>query len=104
MASYGFHSGAADEYLAATRYYLDKASPLIAATFVAEVEAAIKILLAAPTTWAVIEEPQIRRYLLKQFPYNLVSLGAQAGPSFDLRSCTSVSVLVTGVSRQPSAN
>jgi plasmid stabilization system protein ParE len=71
MASYGFHSEAADEYLAATRYYLDQASPLIAATFVAEVEAAIKILLAAPTTWAVIEEPQIRRYLLKQFPYSI---------------------------------
>lgn len=71
MASYGFHSEAADEYLAATRYYLDHASPLIAPTFVAEVEAAIKTLLASPTTWAVIEEPQIRRYLLKQFPYSV---------------------------------
>ena len=71
MASYGFHSGAADEYLAATRYYLDQASPLVAATFVAEVEAAIKTLLDAPTTWPVIEEPEIRRYLLKQFPYSI---------------------------------
>ena len=41
MASYGFHSEAADEYLAATRYYLDHASPLVAAAFVAEIEAAI---------------------------------------------------------------
>ena len=45
--------------------------PLVAATFVAEVEAAIKSLLASPTTWTVIEEPQIRRYLLKHFPYSI---------------------------------
>jgi len=71
MASYGFHSEAAEEYLVATQYYLDHASPLVAAAFVAEVEAAIQTLLASPTTWAVIEEPQIRRYLLKQFPYSI---------------------------------
>jgi toxin ParE1/3/4 len=71
MASYGFHSEAAEEYLAATRYYLDKASPLVAAAFVAEIEAAIQTLLAYPTTWPVIERPQIRRYLLRRFPYSL---------------------------------
>ena len=71
MASYGFHLEAADEYLAATRYYLGHASTLVAAAFVAEVEAAIKTLLASPTTWAVIEDPEIRRYLLKQFTYSL---------------------------------
>ena len=71
MASYGFHSEAAEEYLAVTRYYLDHASPLVAAGFVAEVEAAIQTLLASPTTWAVIEEPQIRRYLLSRFPYSI---------------------------------
>jgi len=71
MASYGFHSEAAEEYLAATQYYLDHASPLVAAAFVAEVEAAIQTLLASPTTWAVIEEPGIRRYLLTRFPYSI---------------------------------
>jgi plasmid stabilization system protein ParE len=71
MSRYGFHSGAADEYAVATRYYLDHASPLIAAAFVAEIEAAIQTVLASPTTWPVIEEPQIRRYLLKRFPYSL---------------------------------
>jgi len=71
MASYGFHSGAAEEYLAATRYYLDQASPLVAASFVAAVEAAIQTLLASPTIWPVVEEPQIRRYLLRQFPYSI---------------------------------
>ena len=71
MASYGFHSEAEEEYLAATRYYLDHASPLVAAAFVAEVEAAIQTLLASPTTWPVIDEPYTRRYLLKRFPYSL---------------------------------
>jgi plasmid stabilization system protein ParE len=71
MASYGFHSDAAEEYLAATRYYLDRASPLVAASFVAEIEAAIQILLTSPMTWPIIEEPQIRRYLLRRFPYSI---------------------------------
>jgi toxin ParE1/3/4 len=71
MASYGFHSEASDEYLAATEYYLKYASPLVAAAFVGEVEAAIQTLLASPTTSPVIEEPQIRRHLLRRFPYSV---------------------------------
>lgn len=71
MARYGFHSEAAEEYLAATQYYLNHASPLVAAAFVAEVEHAIQTLLTSPTTSAVIEEPQIRRYLLTRFPYSI---------------------------------
>ena len=45
MARYGFHSEAAEEYLAASQYYLDHASPLVAAAFVAEVEGAFKHFL-----------------------------------------------------------
>jgi toxin ParE1/3/4 len=71
MASYGFHSEAAEEYLVATQYYVEHASPLIAAAFVAEVEAAIQTLRANPTQWAVIDEPQIRRYLVTRFPYSI---------------------------------
>ena len=71
MASYAFHSEAADEYLAATQYYLDQASPLVAAAFVAELEAAVRTVLASPTTWPVVDEPQVRRYLLRRFPYSL---------------------------------
>ena len=71
MASYSFHSEAAEEYLTATQYYLDHASPFVAAAFVAEVEAAIRTLLVSPTRWAVIDEPQIRRYLLTRFPYSI---------------------------------
>ena len=71
MASYGFHPEASEEYLAATQYYLDHASLLVAAAFVAEVETAIQTLLASPATWAIVEEPQIRRYLLTRFPYSI---------------------------------
>ena len=71
MPSYGFHLEAADEYAAATRYYLDHASPLVAAAFVGEVEAAIQTVLASPTTWPITEDPQVRRYLLNRFPYSL---------------------------------
>jgi plasmid stabilization system protein ParE len=71
MANYGFHLEAAEEYLTATQYYLEHSSELIAAAFVAEVEAAIQILRTAPTQWAVIEEPQIRRCLLTRFPYSI---------------------------------
>ncbi len=71
MTSYSFHVEAAEEYLEATKYYLSHASPLIAAAFVSKVEASIRILRASPTTWAVMDEPQIRRYLLTRFPYSL---------------------------------
>ena len=71
MASYGFHSEAAEEYLTATQYYIEHASPLIATVFVAEVEAAVEALRRSPMRWPVIEEPQIRRYLLSRFPYSV---------------------------------
>ena len=45
MASYGFHLEAAEEYLAATHYYLQHASELISAAFVAEVEVASRLNL-----------------------------------------------------------
>jgi toxin ParE1/3/4 len=82
MASYGFHSEAAEEYLAATQHYLDQASPLVAAAFVAEVEDAIQRLLTSPTTWAVIEEPQIRRCLLIRFPYSIYYRWEQTRTAF----------------------
>ena len=71
MASYGFHSEAAEEYLAATQYYLDHASPLVAAAFVAEVEGAIGRLVVSPAMWPIMDEPQIRRYILSRFPYSI---------------------------------
>lgn len=71
MVSYGFYPEAAEEYLAATQYYLEHASELIAAAFVVEVEAVIQRLRTAPTEWAIVEEPEIRRVLLTRFPYSI---------------------------------
>jgi len=71
MPHYAFHSAAAEEYLDATRYYLTHASEIIAFAFITEIEATIESLLRSPTTWPVIEIPNVRRVLLKTFPYSL---------------------------------
>ena len=71
MTSYGFHPAALVEYEDATRYYLEQASPIVAAAFVAAVESAIQTVLASPMTWRVVDEPAVRRYLLSRFPYAL---------------------------------
>jgi plasmid stabilization system protein ParE len=64
MTSYGFHPDALVEYEDATRYYLEQASPIVAAAFVAAVESAIQTVLASPMIWRVVDEPGVRRYLL----------------------------------------
>ena len=62
MTSYGFHPDALVEYGDATRYYLEQAFPIVAATFVAAVESAIQTVLASPMIWRVVDEPGGRRY------------------------------------------
>jgi toxin ParE1/3/4 len=71
MTSYGFHPDALVEYEDATRYYLEQASPIVAAAFVAAVESAVQAVLASPMMWRVIDEPGVRRYLPGRFPYAL---------------------------------
>jgi toxin ParE1/3/4 len=71
MASYGFHPEALAEYENATAYYLEHGSPMVAAAFVAEVETAIQTVLASPETWRIVDQPNLRRYLLSRFPYAL---------------------------------
>ena len=71
MPSYRFDTEAAEEYFESTRYYLNHASPLIAAAFVSEVEKAIRTLVASPTLWPVVDVPKIRRIVLSRFPYSI---------------------------------
>jgi toxin ParE1/3/4 len=71
MATYGFHPEALQEYADATNYYLREASPRVADTFIVAVESAISSILAAPTQWRVVDEPSIRRYVFRRFPYVL---------------------------------
>lgn len=67
----GFHPGALLEYTEAANYYLREASPGIAEAFVSSVEAACVALVSAPARWRPVEEPEIRRYVLKRFPFVL---------------------------------
>ena len=71
MVEYAFHPDALLEYAEATNYYLVQASPDIAERFVALVESSVKAIVAAPDRWPLVEEPGIRRHLLKRFPYLL---------------------------------
>jgi plasmid stabilization system protein ParE len=68
-ASYSFHPEALLEYAEATNYYLHKASARVADRFVTGVESAVAALVAAPTRWRVVEEPEIRRYVFSRFPF-----------------------------------
>ena len=75
--SYGFHPEALLEYAEATNYYLREASPRVADGFVTSVESAVATsvesavatLVAAPTRWRVVEDPEIRRYVFSRFPF-----------------------------------
>ena len=71
MATYGFHPEALAEYHAAANFYLEQASPLVAASFLAEVETSISKIRGNPGTWRVVEAPGFRRYLIRRFPYAL---------------------------------
>lgn len=71
MATYGFHPEALAEYHDAANFYLEQASPLIAASFLAEVETSISKVFGSPEMWRVVEAPGIRRYLIHRFPYAL---------------------------------
>ena len=67
--SYSFHPEALFEYAEATNYYLHEASPRVADRFVTSVESAVAALVAAPTRWRVVEDPEIRRYVFSRFPF-----------------------------------
>ena len=67
-----FVSEARIEYHEAIRYYAaEAASPSLAARFVAEVEAAIITVRTHPEIWRIVEEPDVRRYVLRHFPFLL---------------------------------
>ncbi len=69
MPELDFHPLALQEYVETTTYYLREASSTIATRFVGVVEGAIAAIVAMPQRSPIIDEPQIRRMLLKGFPY-----------------------------------
>jgi len=66
---YRFVDEALTEFTAAGRYYNQQA-PGLGDAFVNEVEAGIGVILNGPTVWRVIED-EVRRYLIKRFPYGI---------------------------------
>ncbi len=71
-----FADEALAEYIAAGRYY-NQQVPGLGDDFVDEIEAAVGRILASPQTWHVVEN-DVRRYLVKRFPYGLYHTTAQA--------------------------
>lgn len=74
MPTYGFHPEALLEYAEAAQYYLQEAPAGVAEAFITAVESAVAGILAAPTQWRVVEEPGIRRYVFRRFPFVLYYL------------------------------
>ena len=68
-ASYSFHPEALFEYAEAAHYYLHEVSARVADRYVTAVESVVAALVAAPTRWRIVEEPEIRRYVFSRFPF-----------------------------------
>jgi plasmid stabilization system protein ParE len=89
MRTYGFHPEALAEYHDAANFYLEQASPLIAASFLAEVETSVLKILGNPETWRVVEAPGIWRYLIHRFPMRFIIDGNRNITEWPYtRSCT----------------
>jgi plasmid stabilization system protein ParE len=67
--SYGFHPDALSEYTEATLFYITEATPRVASEFISAVESSIESLVATPERWRVVQDPEIRRRVLKRFPF-----------------------------------
>lgn len=65
----GFHPEAIAEYADAAAYYLQNASAEIAEDFVTAVESAVAGFTAAPDRWRIVEAPEVRRCVLRRFPF-----------------------------------
>lgn len=69
MAGFAFHPEALLEYADATTYYLREGSPTVADRFLVAVEEAVASIVAAPDLWRIVDEPGIRRYVFRRFPF-----------------------------------
>ena len=71
-SAYQFEPSAQAEFHEAIRYYAREAGTAEVATrFVAAVESAVATVCAAPEMWRVVEPPDVRRYVLRRFPFVL---------------------------------
>jgi plasmid stabilization system protein ParE len=64
-----YHPEAEAELVNATAYYATQADTL-GTRFADEIEQAIKTIAAGPLVWPIIDD-DVRRYLLRRFPYGI---------------------------------
>jgi plasmid stabilization system protein ParE len=64
-----FNDEALAELIAAGKYY-NQQVPGLGIEFADEVEAGVRNVMAAPHAWRIIED-EVRRYLVRRFPYGL---------------------------------
>ena len=70
--AYQFEPDARVEYHEAIRYYaMESRDAGVASRFVTAVESAVETICAAPALWRVVEPPDVRRYVLRRFPFVL---------------------------------
>ena len=62
-----YHPDAEAELIEAAKFY-ERRVPTLGAQFLADVDRAISVILAAPDRWSVVEK-DVRRYLIPRFPY-----------------------------------
>lgn len=68
--TYQFEPSARAEYLDAIHFYAVEADDAEAADrFVAAIDSAIEAICAAPVMWRVVESPEVRKYVLRRFPF-----------------------------------
>ena len=71
-ALFRFESGAREEYQEAIRYYAAEAiDPKVARRFVTAFESAVSTICSTPELWRIAEPPDLRRYVLRRFPFVL---------------------------------
>ena len=76
---FSFHPDALLEYGEAADYYLREASQDIAERFSSTIESAIAAIVAAPMRWRIVETPEIRRYVVRRFPFVIYYLLLESG-------------------------
>ena len=65
-----FEPAARAKYHTAIRYYATEAEQAgVATRFVAAMESALVTIYAASEMWRVVESPDLRRYVLRRFPF-----------------------------------
>ena len=68
-AAYRFEPGAQAKYNQAVQYHFTEADEAVAVSFIVQVESDVAKICAAPEVWRVAKFPDVRRDVLRRFPF-----------------------------------